>query len=334
MIRSRIAGIGKYIPPQVVTNDDLAQRMSTTNEWIVERTGIHERHHIREGEETVSGMAAKAARVAMERANTTAEAIDFIIFATLSPEYYFPGSGVLLQRELGITSSGIGCLDIRNQCSGFLYALSVADAFIRTGTYKNVLVIGAEIHSTGLDFSDAGRSVAVIFGDGAGAVVLQPTTDEKAGILTINLHADGEYAEKLAVIGMSSSYSDRLAPERIARGEYFPVMEGQFVFKLATTKMPESVREALAAAELTPEDIDLLVPHQANLRISEMVRRAFQLPEEKVYNNIQRYGNTTAASIPAALCEAWEEGRVKAGDLICLTAFGSGFTWGAALLRW
>jgi len=333
-IRSKIAGMGFYVPPTVVTNNDLSQRMNTTHEWIVERTGILERHHIVAGEDTTAGMAAKAARIAMERAGTTADEIDFIVFATLSPEYCFPGSGVLLQRELGIGHRGIGALDVRNQCSGFLYALSVADNFIKAGAYRNILVIGAEVHSTGLDFSDAGRHIAVIFGDGAGAAVLQPATREGQGILTTNLHADGEYAEKLAVVGMSSSYPDRLSQERIERGEYFPIMEGQYVFKLATTRMPESIREALAATNLTIEDVDLLVPHQANLRISEAIRRSFGLPEEKVYNNIMYYGNTTAASIPIALCEAWEKGLVKEGDLVCLTAFGSGFTWGSALIRW
>lgn len=334
MLRTKIAGIGFYVPPHVVTNDDLSKRMNTTHEWIVERTGIHERRHIREGEDTTAGMGAKAARIAIERAGITPQDIDFIIFATLSPEMYFPGSGVFLQRELGINHSAIGCLDIRNQCSGFIYSLSIADQFIKGGVYKNILVVGAEVHSTGLDFSDNGRHVAVIFGDGAGAVVLQPTEKEGQGILTTNLHADGEYAEKLSVVGLTSNISDRLSPEFIAAGNYFPIMEGQFVFKLATTRMPESIMEALTATGLTPDDIDLLVPHQANLRISEMVRRAFKMPEEKVFNNIMRYGNTTAASIPIALCEAWEQGKVKEGDLVCLTAFGAGFTWGAALIRW
>lgn len=334
MLRTKIGGIGFYVPPHVVTNDDLSKRMNTSDEWIVERTGIHERRHIREGEDTTSGMGAKAARIAIERAGITPQDVDFIIFATLSPDMYFPGSGVLLQRALGINASGVGCLDIRNQCSGFIYSLSIADQFIKTGVYKNILVVGAEVHSTGLDFSDNGRHVAVIFGDGAGAVVLQPTTNPNQGILTTNMHADGEYAEKLCVVGLTSNIADRLTEEFIAAGNYFPIMEGQFVFKLATTRMPESIREALEATGLQPEDIDLLVPHQANLRISEMVRRAFKMPEEKVFNNIMKYGNTTAASIPIALCEAWEQGKVKEGDLICLTAFGAGFTWGSALIRW
>jgi len=355
MLNSKIAGIGHYVPEQVVTNDDLAQVMETSDEWIQERTGIAERRYGEKHKETTTSMGARAAEIAIERAGIQKEEIDFIIFATLSPDYYFPGCGVLLQRELGITKTEVGALDIRNQCSGFIYGLSIADQFIRTGMYKNVLLVGAEMHSMGLDFSTRGRNVTVIFGDGAGAVVLQPTEDNKKGILTTHLHSDGTYAEKLAFInpGAHGGYhSDRseeaaeygytdakygemfITEHMMENGQLFPNMEGQFVFKMAVKKFPEVIMEALKKAGLEKEDIDLLVPHQANLRISQFVQRILRLRDDQVWNNIQKYGNTTAASIPIALCEAWEAGAVKEGDLVCLAAFGSGFTWGSALIRW
>lgn len=335
MNRSRISGLGFYVPSNVVTNHDLAQRIDTTDEWIQERTGVQERHYYTPGEDTVANMAAKASLIAIERAGLQPSDIDFIVFATLSPDYFFPGSGVLLQRELGINGSGIGALDIRNQCSGFIYGLSIGDQFIRTGMYKHVLVVGSEIHSSGLEFSDRGRHVTVIFGDGAGAAVLSRTDKEGQGILTTHLHADGEHAEQLAVIAPSSNFPDRkMGSENFENGDAYPVMNGRYVFKFAVSKFPEVIREALAATGLTEADIDLFIPHQANLRISEAVRQELNLPEEKVYNNIMKYGNTTAASIPIALTEAWEQGKVKEGDLVCLAAFGSGFTWASALIRW
>ena len=292
---------------------------------------------------------------AIERAGIRPEDVDFIIFATLSPDYYFPGCGVLLQRELGITDTEIGALDIRNQCSGFVYGLSIADQFVRTGVYKNVLLVGSEMHSMGLDFTTRGRNVTVIFGDGAGAVVVQPSEDDKKGILTTKLHSDGTYAEKLAFInpGAHGGYHFRKRGEEVDFGytdaEYgemfltqhmldeaqiYPNMEGQFVFKMAVQKFPEVMLEALQEVGLSTGDIDMFVPHQANLRISQFVQRKLGLRDDQVWNNIQRYGNTTAASIPVALCEAYEAGAVKEGDLVCLAAFGSGFTWGSALIRW
>jgi 3-oxoacyl-[acyl-carrier-protein] synthase-3 len=356
MTRSKIAGIGFYVPDRVVTNDELSRVMDTSDAWIQERTGIQERRYGKKHQETTTTMAAQATRIACERAGIDPAEIDFIVFATLSPDYYFPGCGVLLQRELGITKGEAGALDIRNQCSGFIYALSVADQFVRTGTYRNVLVVGSEMHSMGLDFSTRGRNVTVIFGDGAGAVVLQPTGEENRGILTTKLHSDGTYAEKLAFInpGAHGGYhSDKMeepadfgypspdtygeifiTPHMIETGQYYPVMEGQFVFKLAIQKFPEVINEALEEVGLKASDIDLLVPHQANLRISQMVQRVLRLRDDQVWNNIQRYGNTTAASIPIALCEAWEAGKIKDGDLVCLAAFGSGFTWASALIRW
>jgi 3-oxoacyl-[acyl-carrier-protein] synthase III len=355
MLRSKIGGIGSYVPDKVVTNDDLTKVMDTSDEWIQERTGIKERRYGTKHEETTTTMGARAAEIAIERAGISKEDIDFIIFATLSPDYYFPGCGVLLQRELGITNTEIGALDIRNQCSGFVYGLSVADQFVKTGMYKNVLLVGAEMHSMGLDFSTEGRSVTVIFGDGAGAVVLQPTEEEGQGVLQTCLHSDGTYAEKLAFINPGShggyhkkhtgeevdyGYSDAefgeifLNQHMLDNDQIYPNMEGQFVFKMAVQKFPQVIMEALEKAGLKKEDINMLVPHQANLRISQFVQKRLGLKDEQVWNNIQKYGNTTAASVPIALCEAWESGAVKDGDLVCLAAFGSGFTWGAALIRW
>lgn len=348
MMRSKIAGIGMYVPAQVVTNADLTRYMDTSDEWILERTGIKERRFAHRTQETTTTMGVEAAKIAIERAGLTPQDIDFIVFATLSPDYYFPGCGVLLQRAMGMKQ--IGALDVRNQCSGFVYALSVADQFIKTGMYKNILVVGAEKHSFGLDFSTRGRNVSVIFGDGAGAVVLQPTTDENQGILSTHLHSDGTDAEILAMYNPGThanywkenlaSFNDAeigdmfISHQMIDNAQIFPYMDGQAVFKTAVVKFPEVILEALHANNYTPADLALLIPHQANLRIAQFVQQKLQLRDDQVYNNIQRYGNTTAASIPIALCEAWEQGKIKPGDLVCLAAFGSGFTWGSALLKW
>ncbi len=349
MLRSKIAGIGHYVPDWVVSNNDLTQVMDTSDEWIQERTGIRERRYGERHKESTSSMGVAAAKIAMERAGVGPQDIDFVIFATLSPDYYFPGCGVLVQRALKMRD--IGALDVRNQCSGFIYGLSVADQFIRSGMYKNILLIGAEFHSMGLDFSTRGRNVTVIFGDGAGAVVLQPTEDENEGVLSTHLHSDGEYAEKLAFINPGShgghhlgtdrfGYEDQdfggvfLTPKMWEEQDIFPNMEGQAVFKMAVQKFPEVIMEALDTNGYTTTDLNMLIPHQANLRISQFVQKRLKLRDDQVYNNIQKYGNTTAASVPIALCEAWEEGKVKKGDLVCLAAFGSGFTWGSALLRW
>ena len=355
MLHTKIAGMGYYVPERVVTNDDLAIIMETSDEWIKERTGIEERHYAEKHKETTTTLGAKASERAIADAGIQKEDVDFIIFATLSPDYFFPGCGVLLQRELGITKTEIGALDVRNQCSGFMYALSVGDQFIKSGMYKNILVVGAEMHSMGLDFTTRGRGVTVIFGDGAGAAILQPTKEEGKGILTTHLHSDGTYAEKLAFIspGSHGGYHAAKMGEEVDYGfsddEYgnifvnqhmldnaqlYPNMEGQYVFKMAVTKFPEVIEEALAATGLKKEDINMLIPHQANLRISAFVQRRLGLRDEQVWNNIQRFGNTTAASIPIALAEAVEKGAIKEGDLVCLAAFGSGFTWGSALIRW
>lgn len=335
MYHSKITGLGYYVPDNVVTNDDLSKLMDTNDEWIQERTGIKERRHIVTGEDTTTSMGVKAAKIAIERAGIAKEDIDFVVFATLSPDFYFPGPGVLVQKELGLKT--VGALDVRNQCSGFIYSLSVADQFIKTGMYKNVLVIGSEIHSRGLDFTTRGRGVSVIFGDGAGAAILSRTEDTTTGILSTHLHSQGEHAEELALLapGMGTRWVNEIVAENDPEDtSYYPHMNGQYVFKHAVVRFSEVINEGLQANGLTVDDIDMLVPHQANLRISQFIQQKFKLPDSKVFNNIQKYGNTTAASIPIALTEAWEEGRIKEGDTVVLAAFGSGFTWASAIIKW
>tara|TARA_R110002051_G_scaffold201631_1_gene268388 strand:+ start:21785 stop:22795 length:1011 start_codon:yes stop_codon:yes gene_type:complete len=335
MYNSRIAGLGKYVPENIVTNDDLAKLMDTNDAWIQERTGIKERRHILKGDgNTTASMGVKAAEIAIERAGMTPKDIDMIVFATLSPDFYFPGCGVQVQHLMGMET--VPALDVRNQCSGFIYALATADQFIKTGMYKNVLVIGAENHSGGLDFTDRGRSVSVIFGDGAGAAVLTREEDTSKGILSSHLHSQGEHAKELSLEGPSTN---RWVPEIIAENPqenipYYPYMNGQFVFKNAVVRFSEVIKEGLAKNNLQTEDIDMLIPHQANLRISQFVQRQFGLSDDKIFNNIQKYGNTTAASIPIALTEAWENGKIKEGDTVVLAAFGSGFTWASSIIKW
>ncbi|HLV40407.1 beta-ketoacyl-ACP synthase III [Xanthomarina sp.] len=336
MYNSKIIGLGKYVPNNVVTNDDLAKMMDTNDEWIQERTGIKERRWVKPGsEDTTSVMGLKAAKVAIERAGIDKNDIDFIVFATLSPDYYFPGPGVFIQKELDIKT--IGALDVRNQCSGFVYALSVADNFIKTGMYKTILVIGSELHSHGLDKTDRGRGVSVIFGDGAGAAILTREEDNSKGILSTHLHSQGEYAEELVVKapGMGTRWvTDIIAENNPEDESFFPYMNGQFVFKNAVVRFSEVINEGLEKNNLQVSDIDMLIPHQANLRIAQFIQKKFKLTDDQVFNNIQKYGNTTAASIPIALTEAWEEGKIKEGDTVVLAAFGSGFTWGSVIIKW
>jgi 3-oxoacyl-[acyl-carrier-protein] synthase-3 len=335
MYNSKITGLGYYVPDNVVTNEDLSKLMDTNDEWIQERTGIKERRWIKEGsEDTSSVMGAKASRIAIERAGLTTKDIDFIVFATLSPDYYFPGCGVQIQQMLDMNT--VGALDVRNQCSGFVYALSVADQFIKTGMYKNVLVVGSEFHSGGLDKTTRGRGVSVIFGDGAGAAVLSRTEDNSKGILSSHLHSEGAHAEELTVLAPSIRH---WVPEILAANDetdesYFPYMNGTFVFKHAVVRFSEVIMEGLQANNLAVSDINMLIPHQANLRISQFIQKKFRLNDDQVFNNIMKYGNTTAASIIIALSEAWEEGKIKDNDLVVLAAFGSGFTWGSVIIRW
>lgn len=335
MYHSKITGLGFYVPPTIVTNDDLSKKIDTNDAWIQERTGIQERRHIISGEDTTTSMGVKAAKIAIERSGVAKEAIDFIVFATLSPDYYFPGPGVLVQRDLGLRT--VGALDVRNQCSGFVYALSVADQYIKTGMYKNILVIGSEVQSTGLDMTTRGRAVSVIFGDGAGAAVLSREEDLSKGILSTHLHSEGQHAEELVLKapGMGGRWvTDILTDHDPDDESYFPYMNGQFVFKNAVVRFSEVIHEALQANNLQVSDIDLLIPHQANLRISQFIQNKFKLDDTQVYNNVQKYGNTTAASIPIALTEAWEQGKIKSGDIVVLAAFGSGFTWASAIIKW
>jgi len=335
MYHSRISGLGFYVPSNVVTNDDLSKIIDTNDEWIQERTGIQERRHIIPGEDTTTSMGVKAAKIAIERSGISNDDIDFIVFATLSPDYYFPGPGVLVQRDLGLKT--IGALDVRNQCSGFVYALSVADQYIKTGMYKNILVIGSEVQSSGLDMTTRGRGVSVIFGDGAGAAILSREEDLTKGILSTHLHSEGVHAEELVLTapGMGGRWvNDILADNDPNDESYFPHMNGQFVFKNAVVRFAEVINEGLEANNLKVTDIDMLIPHQANLRISQYIQKKFGLNDDQVYNNVQKYGNTTAASIPIALTEAWENGKIKSGDTVVLAAFGSGFTWASAIIKW
>ncbi len=335
MKSSVIRGLGYHVPENIVTNKDLESKMNTSHEWILERTGIEERRLLPKGTQSTHDLAHQAAVKALENAGLTGKDIDFIIFATLSPDYYFPGNALLLQESLGCDT--IGGLDVRNQCSGFVYALSVADKFIQTGTYKNILVVGAEVHSFALDMTTRGRAVSVIFGDGAGAVILTASEEKGKGILTTDLHSEGKYAEELAMKFPGTKYGwiDKMLEEDYEPDfeMLYPVMNGNHVFKHAVIRFEETIRTSLKNAGYELEDMDLLIPHQANMRISQFIKNQLELRDDQVFNNINKYGNTTAASIPIALCEAFQQNRIKEGDLVCLAAFGSGFTWGSALIR-
>ncbi|MDQ3137759.1 MAG: ketoacyl-ACP synthase III [Gemmatimonadota bacterium] len=331
MPRARFLGTGFAVPDRVVTNDDLSSRMNTSDEWIRTRTGIQERRWVREGE-TGAGLAHAASLRALEAATLAPSDLDAIVYATATPDHFAPGNGVFLQRLLGVGT--IPSIDIRNQCSGFVYALAAADAFIRCGQFRRVLVVGAEIQSTGMDVTTRGRNTAVIFADGAGAVVLGPSDDDERGILAFDLHGEGAHAEKLWVDSPGSMYHPRVSREQLDAGRHFLEMDGKEVFRHAVVRMPESVRAALAAAGHTTADLKLLVAHQANLRIAELMQKTLGLRDDQIYNNIMWYGNTTAATIPIALDECVRAGRVRPGDLVALTAFGSGFLWGSAVVRW
>ena len=335
MYNSKIVGVGHYVPEKVVTNHDLEKLMDTSDEWIQERTGIKERRFYDPPEKgSTAKMAYKASLLALERAGLEAKDIDAIVFATLSPDYYFPGSGVLLQHMLGMDTKP--AIDIRAQCSGFIYSLSVADQFIKTGMYKRILVIGSETQNLALDLTTRGRAMGVLFGDGGGAAILEATEEEGKGILSTHLHSQGEFADVLCIREPGSNEFGKSVYENmhLNHDRIHPQMDGQLVFKNAVKRMPEVTMEALTANNLTPADIDMFLPHQANLRISQMVQKFLRLPDEKVYNNIQKYGNTTAATLPILLSELWEQDRIKEGQLYALAAFGSGFTWASALIRW
>lgn len=332
-MNARILGIGRYLPERIVTNDDLSNLMDTSDDWIQQRTGIRQRRWVTQ-DFGPGDLAAPAVRDALDDAGVKADELDLVLLGTLSPDFDCPASSSLLLRHLGLR--GVPAMDVRNQCSGFLYMLAVADKFIRTGGARRVLVVGAETHSTGLDQTTEGREVAVIFGDGAAAVVLGEEPDPTKGILTTHLHSEGRFAKKLMVEVPTSLCDPRVSPDMLtgAGSRLWPRMEGRYVFKHAVTRFPEVVNEALEATGHTVADIDLFIPHQANLRIAQLVAMGLELPPEKMFNNIERYGNTTAASIPLALYEARAEGLVRDGALVCLAAFGAGFTWASALIRW
>lgn len=329
--RAKIAGIGKYLPPRVVPNRELESLMDTSDEWIQERSGIKERRFAADDAGSTT-MGVEAARGALADAGWQPGDVQFIIFATLSPDFYFPGNGVLLQRELGL--AGIGALDVRNQCTGFVYGLSVADAYVRMGLYERVLLVGAECHSPGLRMDTLGRDTAVLFGDGGGAVCIEATDESDASqVLWHHLHADGAFAEELCIRKPGMGSRPWIGEAMLDDGSVTPYMNGREVFRHAVTRFPAVIKEAVESQGYTLDDVAMVIPHQANLRITEAVRKRLGVPDERVYSNIERYGNTTAASIPIAMCEAIEEGKIKRGDLVCLAAFGSGFTWGASLLR-
>jgi 3-oxoacyl-[acyl-carrier-protein] synthase-3 len=330
---TRILGLGHYLPPKVVTNEDLAKMFDTTDAWIQQRSGIKERRYSEGPDDGTAAMGAKAARAAVDDAGLELSDIDFIVFATLSPDYTFPGSSALAGDLLGL--NGVAAMDIRNQCTGFIYGLTVADSLIRAGHAHKVLVIGSEVHSTGLDFSDRGRAVTVLFGDGAGAAVVGASEDDQRGLMDMTLHCDGAFAKALWVEGPASvNFPQRVDHEMLDDGRCFPSMQGRVVFKEAVTKLHGCVSEVLGRNGLSVDDVALFVPHQANMRINQMVAGSLGLPEEKVVHNIERYGNTTAATIPIGLSESKQEGRIQDGDLVLIAAFGAGFTWGAGILRW
>ncbi len=330
--RTIITGLGYYVPPRVVTNFDLEKRMNTSDEWIRQRSGIVERHHVEPGVGS-SDLAIEAARLAMADAGAGPGDIDFIIAATLSPDHYFPGNGVIVQAALGLGT--VGALDVRDQCCGFLYGLSVADQFIRAGTYRKILLVASEVQSSNLDYSDDGRDMAVLFGDGAGAVILEPASEETGrGVLSTHLYSDGRFLSDLWMEKPSCKDNPTFQASDFTAKKFYPCMDGKNVFKNACQRMPEAVMAALKQNGLTVDDIDVLIPHQANDRISQMVARGLKIPEAKVFRNIERYGNTTSASIPIALSEAVRNGMVRPGHLVVLTAFGSGYTWASAAIRW
>jgi len=333
MKKTMITGTGRYLPPRIVTNDDLTQWMDTSSEWIQKRTGIEQRHWIEEeGGTGPADLGLEASLIAMKRAGWTAGDIDLIIFATLSPDVNFPGSGCLLQYKLGLESTP--SLDIRQQCTGFLYGLSTADAFIRSGLYNKILLVGAEVHSTGLDITTRGRDVTVIFGDGAAAVCIEGIeSDEKVGVLASSLHAQGEFAKSLWLEAPASMLNPRISEKILDEGRHYPEMDGKLIFKMALKKLPEVTIEVLEKAGLSLDDIDLFIPHQANMRINQFYQKTMNIPEGKVFHNIQRYGNTTAATIPLAMDEALEMKLIGKGSTLLFLGLGAGVTWGAVIYR-
>jgi len=330
MRRSKITGVSHAVPERVVTNFDLENMMETSNEWIVARTGIEERHWVVDGEGT-SDLALRAAQGAIRKAGISPEDIDLVVVGSLTSDYFFPGVGNQLQDLLGLRT--VPSFDIKAACSAFIYALSIGDQYVKTGQADTVLVVGAEVQSTALDVSTAGRDMSVLFGDGAGAVILQPG-DDSSGILSTHLHSQGKYLKELWCEAPASRFNPRLSPEMLEEGRHYPKMNGREVFRHAVTRFPEVIHEALESNHLSIDDVTLIIPHQANLRISQMVAKKLGVSMDRMFSNIHKYGNTTGASIPIALSEALDAGKIHAGDVLILAAFGSGFTWASAAIRW
>ncbi len=330
MVNTKISGIGYHVPEKVVTNQDLTQWMETSDEWIVSRSGIKERHWVEDGT-GASDLAIEATKKALKMADTDPADVDLVIAATITSDYFFPGISAQIQHELGMNT--VGSFDIKAACSGFIYALSVGDQFIKTGQYKTVLVVGAECQSTALDISTEGRDISVLFGDGAGAAILQPSEDDSR-ILSTHLHGQGKYLKQLWCEGPVSRETPRLSVKMLEEGRHFPYMNGREVFKNAVVRFPQVIQEALDSNGLKIEEVDLIIPHQANLRISQAVAKRLGVGMDKVFSNIHKYGNTTAASIPIAMGEALEESKISRGDTIVLAAFGAGFTWASAAIKW
>ena len=327
----RIAGTGMYVPPRRVTNQDLEKLMDTSDEWIRKRSGIETRYHAEEDVST-SELGVLAAREAIEKAGVSPGDIDLVITATLSPDHYFPGIGVQIQHGLGMSTTP--AMDVRNQCSGFLYGLETARAFIASGQADRVLVVCAEIHSKLIDMSTKGRDIAVLFGDGAAALVVEPSTYGGQGVLSSRLHAEGRYADRLWIDKPGTAGKEFLTEEHVREGLHLPRMDGRYVFKHATTRLEQVVRAILDSGKLAVSDINCFLFHQANLRINEHVAKSMGIPTDKLLNNINKFGNCSSASLPMLIHEAVVRGTIREGDLICLGAFGSGFTWGGMLLRW
>ena len=331
MFNAYISGTGFYVPPRIVTNDDLSKYMDTSDEWIRERTGIQQRRFVDKGVGP-SDLAISAVKQALDSASLFVKDIDFIIFATSTPDYYIPGSGCLLQEKMGFDE--IGALDIRVQCSGFVYGLSIAEQYIKTGMFKNILLVGAEAQTTAMELNDNGRDVSVIFGDGAGAVIVSQTKDKK-GILSTHMHSQGKHLKTLWMEAPASNAGmPRITAEDLEAGKQYLKMNGREVFRHATIRFIEVINECLEKNNLNIKDIDMLIPHQANLRITQMIQKKLRLNDDQVYSNIHKYGNTTAASIPIALAEAINEGKILDGDKVVLASFGSGFAWASAIMEW
>ena len=331
MINSYIRGIAHYVPEEVLTNEDLSKLMDTSDEWIRTRTGIHERHTVGNTNMGPADLAVKASKLLFEKENIDKNEIDFVVFATSTPDYFVPGSGSIFQDKLGLNN--IGVLDIRQGCSGFTYALTVANNFIKSELYKNILVVGAEVQTTQLDFDNDGRGTAVLFGDGA-AVCLVSGTSENKGILSSHLHSDGKYIEELGTEFPSSRYKDIITQENVKDRKHHIYMNGREVFKHAVRRFPEVILEGLEYNNLKVEDVDLVVPHQANYRITQAVQKKLNIPENKVFSNIHKYGNTTAASIGIALSEALDSKLIKSNDIVVLASFGAGWYWGSVIIKW